>query len=60
MARIIVLPSPADANEWTGHCISCPLGNPLMDEEVRPVHLADEHASLQVIERLAWAVSDAE
>jgi hypothetical protein len=32
----------------------------LMDEEVKPEHLADEHASHQIIERIAWAVLDAE
>jgi hypothetical protein len=32
----------------------------LMDEEVRPDHLADEHASQQIIERLAWAILDAQ
>jgi hypothetical protein len=31
-----------------------------MDEEVKPEHLADEHASLQIIERMAWAVLDAD
>ncbi len=32
----------------------------LMDEEVIPDHLADEHASQQIIERVAWAVLDAQ
>jgi len=32
----------------------------LMDEQIQQVHLEDEHSSLQVIERLAWAVEDAE
>jgi len=32
----------------------------LMDEEVKPAHLADEHASQQIIERMAWAVLDAQ
>jgi hypothetical protein len=35
-------------------------GHLLMDERVDPVHLEDEHSSHQVIERLAWAVLDAE
>lgn len=30
----------------------------LMDEEVKPDHLADEHSSQQIIERVAWAVLD--
>jgi hypothetical protein len=47
MARIIVTP-----DEQTDVV--------LFDEHVYPVHLDNELASLQVAERLAWAVSDAE
>jgi hypothetical protein len=32
----------------------------LLDERVYPVHLENRLSSLQVIERLAWAVDDAE
>jgi hypothetical protein len=32
----------------------------LMDERVTPDHLADEHTSHQIIERMAWAVLDAQ
>jgi hypothetical protein len=32
----------------------------LMDEWVQTVHLADRYSSIQVIERLAWAVADAD
>lgn len=32
----------------------------LLDEHVYPVHLDNELSSLQVAERLAWAVKDAE
>jgi hypothetical protein len=32
----------------------------LLDENVYPVHLANEMSSQQVAERLAWAVKDAE
>jgi hypothetical protein len=32
----------------------------LLDESVYPIHLENELSSLQVIERLAWAVQDAE
>jgi hypothetical protein len=32
----------------------------LMDERVDSVHLCDGHAAEQLIERLAWAVTDAE
>jgi len=31
----------------------------LLDEKVDPLHLEDEHASLALIERLAWAIQDA-
>jgi hypothetical protein len=52
MARIIVIADmPASPN------IDAPV---LMNEEVRPDHLADEHSSHQIIERMAWAVLDAE
>ena len=51
MPRIIVttdLSSPAD-------------GLPvLLDEQVRSLHLSSDHAAAQLIERLAWAISDAE
>jgi hypothetical protein len=32
----------------------------LLDEHLYPVHLDNQLASLQVAERLAWAVNDAE
>ena len=32
----------------------------LLDEHVYPVHLDNKRSSLQVAERLAWAVKDAE
>ncbi len=32
----------------------------LMDEQVQKVHLENRHSSLQVIERLVWAVEDAD
>jgi hypothetical protein len=47
MARIIVTPTDDS-------------GVVLMDEEVHPVHMGDEYTSLQIIERLAWAVGEAE
>jgi len=51
MARIIVIAdTPRRAN------IDAPV---LMDEEVKPAHLADEHSSQQIIERVAWAIIDA-
>jgi hypothetical protein len=51
MARIIVT---------TDHS-ELPDGAPvLLDEEVRSVHLSTRHAAAQLVQRLAWAVSDAE
>ena len=32
----------------------------LLDEEVQSVHLSTGHASAQLVQRLAWAISDAE
>lgn len=32
----------------------------LLDERVQSVHLSDEHSASQLVERLAWAVGDAE
>ena len=31
----------------------------LLDEYVHPVHIEDEHAAQQILERLAWAIKDA-
>ncbi len=51
MPRIIVTtdasPSPAHASIW-------------FDEHVQSVHLSTGHAAAQFVERLAWAISDAE
>jgi hypothetical protein len=52
MARIIVIADMQRRPE-----IDAPV---LMDEQVKPDHLADEHSSRQIIERMAWAVLDAE
>jgi len=32
----------------------------LLDELVRPDHLSDGHSAAQLIQRLGWAVTDAE
>lgn len=32
----------------------------LLDEEVRPEHMSDEHSASQLLERLGWAVTDGE
>ena len=64
MARIIVTAdtargAPRAKHPTTGHTQAG--GRPvLMDEKVSSIHLCDEHAAEQLIERLAWAVNDAE
>jgi hypothetical protein len=57
MARIIVLAEPADRLRQPAVADKQPV---LLDERVDSVHLCDDHAAEQLIERLAWAVSDAE
>lgn len=32
----------------------------LLDEQVQAVHLSDDHSAAQLIERLGWAIGDAE
>jgi hypothetical protein len=51
MPRIIVTTDPIGARADT------PV---LLDERVHSLHLTDDHAAEQLIERLAWAVTDAE
>ncbi len=50
MPRIIVTTDPIDDHDT-------PV---LLDESVHSLHLSDDHAAEQLIERLAWAVNDAE
>jgi hypothetical protein len=50
MARIIVTTEQ-------GRGLDIPV---LFDEQVCPVHLSDHHSAAQLIERLGWAVTDAE
>jgi len=50
MARIIVTTDPT-----TQH--AAPV---LLDESVYSIHLDDEHNAAQLIERVGWAISDAE
>jgi hypothetical protein len=50
MARIIVTADPSEQD-------AAPV---VLEERVYPVHLASDHAAAQLIERLAWAVGDAE
>jgi hypothetical protein len=50
MARIIVT---TDQDERPDAAV-------LLEERVYPVHLATDHAATQLMERLAWAIGDAE
>lgn len=53
MPRIIVTADPGCARLGDDAPV-------LLDEQVRSVHLSTDHAAAQLVERLAWAVSDAE
>jgi hypothetical protein len=53
MPRIIVTADPLSTDPSN----EAPI---LLDEQVRSVHLSTDHAAAQLVERLAWAVSDAE
>jgi hypothetical protein len=50
MARIIVTTDPTER----------PDAPVLLDEFVCPDHLSDHHSAAQLMERLGWAVTDAE
>ena len=50
MARIIVTTDPAERRD-------APV---LLEERVYSVHLDNEHNAAQLIERLGWAITDAE
>ncbi len=50
MARIIVTTDNSERHDT-------PV---LLEERVYPVHIASDHAAAQLMERLAWAISDAE
>jgi hypothetical protein len=53
MPRIIVTTDPASPEHNDEAAV-------LLDEHVHSVHLSTNHAAAQLVERLAWAVSDAE
>jgi len=53
MPRIIVTADPVSSQLTDDTPV-------LFDEQVRSVHLSTGHAAAQLVERLAWAVSDAE
>ncbi len=57
MARIIVTAEPTPELRRSSQSGS---GHVLLDERVNSIHLQDGHAAEQLIERLAWAVTDAE
>jgi hypothetical protein len=50
MPRVIVTTETSDSRERSI----------LLSEHVEPAHMHDEHSSLQFLERLAWAIQDAE
>ena len=50
MARIIVTTNTRGSHEQ----------GILLDEDVCPEHMSDEHTASQLLERLGWAVTDAE
>ena len=52
MPRVIVI---TDRSEQPRHG-----SDVLLDEAVHSVHLASNHSALQFVERLGWAISDAE
>jgi hypothetical protein len=57
MARIIVT---ADQPAKPGRSSSSDSHGVMLDERVNSIHLSDGHATEQLIQRLAWAVTDAE
>ncbi len=57
MARIIVTADFAGGSSRSTPADRVPV---LLDEQVSSVHLCDGHAAEQLIQRLAWAVNDAE
>jgi len=57
MARIIVT---AESGRRGSRSTAAPETPVLLDEQVSSIHLCDGHAAEQLIERLAWAVTDAE
>jgi hypothetical protein len=57
MARIIVTTGPVGARSASALVEAAPV---LLDEQVNSAHLCDDHAAEQLIERLAWAVTDAD
>jgi len=50
MARILITAESGEKRE----------GPVLLDERVLPIHLSDGHSAEQLIERIGWAINDAE
>lgn len=57
MARILVTTDAVGQRGGSALLDQTPV---LLDELVNSVHLCDDHAAEQLIERVAWAVADAE
>ena len=57
MARIVVTTDPIGQRSTPALGNETPM---LLDERIYSLHLCDDHAAGQLIERLAWAVADAE
>jgi len=57
MARIIVTTDDVGQRRMRPPRADSPV---LLDERVNSIHLHDDHAAEQLIERLAWAITDAE
>jgi hypothetical protein len=57
MARIIVTTDPIHEHRAATLRDQTPV---LLDERVNSAHLCDDHSAGQLIERVAWAVADAE
>ena len=57
MARIIVTTDPFGE---LGGPAALDGASVLLDEHVKSLHLDDDHSAKQLMERLAWAVTDAE
>jgi hypothetical protein len=53
MPRIIVTTDPVSSQQTDESPV-------LLEEHVHSVHLSSGHAAAQLVQRLAWAVSDAE
>jgi hypothetical protein len=54
MPRIIVTTDPISSPATDSPVLL------LLDEHVHSVHLSSDHAAAQLVERLAWAINDAE